>query len=140
MSEQKVTIETVESIDFSPIEQRAPTENADWEAPPHVYDGKRLPNGKSEKEPVYTHQEYPRLMYGRVNGKAMTKLVNDDDEFADAIKGGWHKTPAGIGIVTAPSFEEAQKIRRAREEIEPETSIETVEIVKRGPGRPRKAA
>ena len=45
-------------IDYSAVP--SPTvenENQEWEPPVHKYFGKKLPNGKTEREPVYVHQE-----------------------------------------------------------------------------------
>ena len=77
-----------------------------WDPPIHKFFGKRMPNGKMEKEPVYVHQEYPRLMYSQVGAnKLVARIVKSDAEVA-ALGEGWEKTPAAFGYINAPSREE----------------------------------
>lgn len=99
-------------IDYSavhPVEIPAPE---DWDPPRHVFFGKKLPNGKSEKEPVYVHQEYPRIMYARPDAdKAIiTKVVNSDAEL-QMLGDGWVKNPIALGYIGAPSQEEHLRLQ-----------------------------
>jgi hypothetical protein len=66
---------------------------ANWEPPPHVFYGKRMANGKSEKEPVYSYQEYPRMLYKPIEGKVRAKVVNDDKTKALYLNAGWGLSP-----------------------------------------------
>lgn len=98
-------------IDYSEIKQpQIISSNEEWEPPVHKYFGKKLPNGKTEKEPVYTHQEYPRLMYAMTDGKIKAREVNSEAEKL-ALGEGWEKTPAAFGYIGAPSFEETLMLK-----------------------------
>ena len=95
-------------IDYSGISQEATgSQDADsWEPPIHKFFGRRQPNGKMEKEPVYVHQEYPRLMYSlAAPGKIVARIVQSAADVAD-LGEGWEKTPAAFGYISAPSHEE----------------------------------
>lgn len=121
----------MKDIDYSEIVQPAKTTEDDgWEPPVHKYFGKKLANGKMEKEPVYVHQEYPKLLYSQKNGKIVARVVKSAGE-KTALGAGWEETPAAFGYIGAPSFEQHLQMK----ETEPE---EIVEEVKRGPGRPKK--
>lgn len=121
-------------VDYSEVQPiPATVEASDWETPVHKYFGRKLPNGKTEKEPVYSHQEYPRFMYSMKNGKVSAKIVRSDAE-RDSLGEGWEKTPAAFGYIGAPSFEEAIQMKDAQ--FKPQ---ETAEEVARKPGRPAKA-
>lgn len=107
------------SIDYSAIQSPAARQDEnEWEPPVHKFFGKRLPNGKTEKEPVYVHQEYPRMMYALKGGKIQAKVVNSDAE-KDALGEGWEKNPAAFGYIGAPSFEQIQQMREAPTEEAP---------------------
>lgn len=141
MSEQGEIL-SIESIDFSSVAQpRADGIASDWDPPPHKFFGKRLPNGKSEQEPQYVYQEYPRMLYGRDGDKIRAKVVHDDESRDALLAEGYALTPAEFGVVTCPSFEDATRMRIERERNGEDftTQTETVEVVKRKPGRPRKA-
>ena len=97
-------------IDYSQIQQTTKSTDDGWEAPPHVYFGRKLENGKREKEPVYVHQEYPRMMYSQKDGKITAKVVKSEAEL-NALGKGWEKTPAAFGYVGAPSFEQAIELQ-----------------------------
>lgn len=117
-------------IDYSEIKQpQVVSANEEWEPPVHKYFGKKLPNGKTEKEPVYTHQEYPRLMYTQVDGKIKARVVASEEEKI-ALGAGWEKTPAAFGYIGAPSFEEALAMK------DKAATAESVDAPKRG--RPAK--
>lgn len=120
-------------IDYSEISTgpaTGPTE--EWEPPVHKYFGKKLPNGKTEKEPVYVYQEYPRMMYAQRDGKIVARVVNTDQE-KSALGQGWETTPAAFGYIGAPSFEQSLAMRSA-------ALVETDAVVAEVPrrGRPPK--
>jgi hypothetical protein len=94
-------------IDYSAIPSGDTSAVAEegWEAPAHKYFGKKLPNGKMEKEPLYVHQEFPRMMYTQKNGKVSAKIVRNQEEL-DSLGDGWAKNPIAFGLITAPSFEQ----------------------------------
>lgn len=102
-------------IDYS---QLAPTQTVildeEWEPPQHRFFGKRLENGKQEKEPVYVHKEYPRLFYSLQGDKIVAKLVNSDSELEKLGKG-WEKNPSAFGYISAPSFEQIQEINAQKD-------------------------
>lgn len=130
-------------IDYSSILQPVPeTAQEDWEPPVHKYFGKKLPNGKTEKEPVYSYQEYPRIMYGMREGKIHAKVVNSDHE-KQALGPNWATNPAAFGHLTAPSFEQVLAMREKAEQAQPAQEVdelpETEEMPRRR-GRPPKAA
>lgn len=119
-------------IDYSEIKQpQIVSANEEWEPPVHKYFGKKLPNGKTEKEPVYTHQEYPRLMYMQADGKIKARVVASEEEKI-ALGTGWEKTPAAFGYIGAPSFEEALALKDKAAVI----SADAIDAPKRG--RPAK--
>ncbi len=93
-------------IDYSEISTPAgETPESDWEPPVHKYFGKKLPNGKTEKEPLYSYKEYPRMMYALRAGKIVARQVNSDQE-RDALGPNWETTFAAFGHISAPSFEQ----------------------------------
>lgn len=105
-------------IDYSEIKQpQVISASEEWEPPVHKYFGKKMANGKTEKEPIYIHQEYPRLMYAFVDGKIKARSVDSDAE-KNALGDGWEKTPAAFGYVGAPSFEEALALKDKAESVD----------------------
>lgn len=123
-------------IDYSQIPQtEVHRSEEEWEPPTHKFFGKSLPNGKKEKEPIYVHQEYPRMVYAKTGEKISARIVNSDLEFAK-LGDGWEKTPAAFGHIGAPSFEEHLAMKQAKEE-EATGSMAGNEEVKRR-GRPAK--
>jgi hypothetical protein len=125
-------------IDYSGVQSPSTTQVEDWEPPPHVFYGKRLPNGKSEKEPVYVYKEYPRMLYGRIEGRVRARVVNSDDEKKKLLDAGFGLSPADFGIETLPGPDEQLARNIANEVLTPEIETETVEIIKRKRGRPAK--
>ena len=119
-------------IDYSEIPQPpATTLPSGWKAPRHVYFGKKDPQtGQMEDEPTYVHQEYPRMLYAKREGRVVARVVNSAGE-RNALGDGWETTPAKFGILTAPSFDELLAMRDA-EQAQPE------DAPRRGPGRPPK--
>jgi hypothetical protein len=116
-------------IDYSGIATPAQqTAQEDWEPPVHKYFGKKLANGKTEKEPIYSYQEFPRMMYGLRDGKIQARVVNSDAEKA-ALGDKWATNPSAFGYFTAPSFEQVLAMREAKEETE--------EVVAEAPRRGR---
>jgi hypothetical protein len=99
-------------IDYSNIKQNDVVLDEEWEAPVHRFFGKKLPNGKTEKEPVYVHKDFPAMMYAKVDGKITAKLINSQAELS-ALGKEWSDTPATFGVVGAPSFDEAMKRKAA---------------------------
>lgn len=121
-------------IDYSGIATPASqVAQEDWEPPVHKFFGKKLPNGKTEKEPVYVYQEYPRMMYGLRDGKIHARVVNSDAE-KGALGENWAPTPAAFGHFTAPSFDQVLALREAK-------AAEPADAEKDAPrrGRPPKA-
>jgi hypothetical protein len=135
-------------IDYSEIQQPSQVGGTrdDWEAPPRKYFGKKLENGKTEKEPVYVHQEYPRLMYAERNGKITARIVKTEAERI-GLGEGWETTPAAFGYIGAPSFDEAlmlkdqaEKAAKAKAEADQVAQAEAVVAVLDAPRRGRPPA
>ena len=97
-------------IDYSAISPSVGQKiDEDWEPPRHVFFGKKIENGKTEKEPIYTHKAYPKIVYGQVDGKVVAKQVNSDTEQVQ-LGEGWEESPEAFGIITSPSFEQTQEL------------------------------
>lgn len=112
----------MEEIDYSGIPAPAanPSEES-WEPPPHKYFGPKDAKGKRIPEPVYTHQEYPRTVYSRKDGKIIAKLVRSDEELK-AIGSDWTKDLSSLGYIGAPSFEQSLAMKaKADAALEPKT-------------------
>lgn len=102
-------------IDYSQLAPVAGVSlDEDWEPPIHRFFGKKLENGKQEKEPIYVHQEYPRLFYALQGDKIVARLVHSDTEL-DKLGAGWEKNPSAFGHISAPSFEQIQAMREEKE-------------------------
>lgn len=106
-------------IDYSEIAQdHIAAIQEDWEPPVHKFFGKKDARGKMEKEPIYVHQEYPRLMYAKREDRIVAREVKSEEDLQDLIERDrevkWEKNPAAFGYVGAPSFEEALKLRDER--------------------------
>lgn len=115
-------------IDYSEIKlPEAVSSGEEWEPPVHKYFGKKLANGKTEKEPVYTYQEFPRMVYAQNGESIKARVVSSAEELA-RLGDGWELTPAKFGYIGAPSFEEHIELQNKKVD---------VETVKRG--RPAKA-
>jgi hypothetical protein len=136
-------------LDYSEIKTPVQSIQAqeDWEPPVHKFFGKKLPGGKTEKEPVYVHQEYPRAMYRLQDKRIVVKVVHSDIE-RDSLGEGWEKSFAAFGHISAPSFEqrlamEAIKAAELKEKQEDAQDVvdSFVETLKTAPkrGRPAKA-
>lgn len=96
-------------IDYSAVKSApARLNDEDWEPPVHKFFGKKLENGKVEKEPVYSYQPYPKMMYASQDGRIVAQLVKSDAERA-ALGEGWEETPAAFGHITCPSWEQLQE-------------------------------
>jgi hypothetical protein len=126
------------TVDYSEVQPSNPAglEASEWEPPTHKYFGPKLTNGKTAKEPTYSHQEYPRFMYAEVNGKIKARVVKSDAE-RDSIGSDWKNSPAEFGYIGAPSFDQIVKTKNEAESEEVE--IGGVETAARKPGRPPKA-
>lgn len=98
-------------IDYSGIAQPPINTTTRWRPPKHVYFGKKLDDGTLEDEPKYEYVEYPRMLYKKVDGKVSAKVVENDTDRDDSLADGWVKNPMECGVITAPSFEEAQAIK-----------------------------
>jgi hypothetical protein len=99
-------------IDYSNIQQVPVTQPSAWKPPRHVFfGGRNRETGEMLEEPIYEHKEYPRMLYKLEGQKIVARTINSDDEFA-ALGPGWEKTPAAFGHLTAPSFEQAQELKR----------------------------
>jgi hypothetical protein len=59
-------------------------------------------------------QEYPRFVYAEKNNRVVAKIVHSDAEL-QSLGAGWEKTPAAFGVITAPSFEQLQKMKKEEE-------------------------
>ncbi len=135
-------IEIDHSESLSDVAHINPNEE-NWEPPPHVFYGKRLANGKSEKLPPYTYQEYPRMLWKLEDNRLRTRVVGNDADKMALLNSGWGLSPADFGVETCPS-----RAWRAKETYVPvvtaeapvEAEVETIDAPKpknKG-GRPRK--
>lgn len=121
-------------IDYSEIKQEyKPTANSNWRPPRHVYFGKRDEDGNMAVEPVYIHQEFPRIMYAMKDEKIVARMANNEQDKLTLQSEGFEVSPAAFGYVSAPSFEQAIELKTKQEE----KSEEVTEVKK--PGRPKKA-
>jgi hypothetical protein len=136
MSDEKLVSQ---EIDYAAVIPTLPAEQEEWEAPKHVYFGKKLPSGKMEKEPVYVHQEFPLMLYGVSDGRVRALIVHNEAEREAKMAEGYARNPAAFGVVTCPTLQEVIAAKREKEATDPVLETATVEILKR-PGRPRKAA
>ena len=104
-------------IDYSGIEQHSGVQPTNWKSPRHVYFGPKDPNtGQMQDEPVYTHQEFPRMLYRKKpDGVIAAGIVKNAEEMATMIEQGWETTPAAFGLVTAPSFDQVQAAKEQPE-------------------------
>jgi len=79
-----------------------------------------------EDEPVYLHQEYPKMIYKIVGEKLTAAIVNNDEELSKKTADAWVASPALLGILTAPSFDQIKEMeesaRRAAEPVAPPTT------------------
>lgn len=98
-------------IDYSavPVPAHVPKDD-DWEPPQHKFFGRKLENGKTEKEPIYVHQEYPRLVYSLQGEKIVARMIYSDTEL-EKLGDGWEKNPSAFGYISAPSWEQMQAAR-----------------------------
>lgn len=120
-------------IDYSEIPQDAvPVIQEDWEPPIHKFFGKKDARGKMEKEPIYQHQEFPRLMYAKRDDRIVAREVKSEQDLIDLKQCNpdtvWEKNPAAFGYVGAPSFEEALKLRDERAAEAQENAPPTVNL------------
>jgi len=73
-----------------------------------------------EDEPVYVHQEYPKMLYKVIGEKLTAAIVNDDESLEKRTSDGWVTSPALLGILTAPSFDQIREMEEsARRAAEP---------------------
>jgi hypothetical protein len=155
-------------IDYSEVQNPGVVggEANDWEASVHKYFGKKLENGKREKEPIYTYIEFPRMMY-TLRGEKIAAKVFQCLADIEASPESWETTPAVFGYIGAPSFEQVIALREAAEvaaqektaadkkeaaeavvaalstDLSTDLAIDTelaVDAVSRGRGRPSKIA
>lgn len=136
-------------IDYSEIAAPVVTpQGDDWEPPVHKFFGKKLPNGKTEKEPVYVHQSFPAMRYGLKDGRIVARVANNERENQALMDEGFSDTPAKFGYIGAPSFEEHLALKAKADQEAKDKSAQDAEAVlervvtevasvKRGPGRPR---
>lgn len=107
-------------IDYSEIPQTPSTAKKEsWRAPRHVFFGKKDPEtGDMEVEPVYVHQELPRLIYKphATEQKLVAKLVYTQPELDKLLDEGWGKNPGEFGVITSPSFEQILEAKQKEEE------------------------
>ena len=82
----------------------------------HVYVGPKDPvTGEMMEEPVYVHQELPRMMYhpDYEGWPRVGKVFHTEEEVADALAAGWVKSPADAGVITEPSLEQIEEQKLA---------------------------
>jgi len=124
----------MKTIDYSelPKDQTTALDN-DWEPPVHKFFGRKLPNGKMEKEPVYTHVQFPSFMYAEKNDRLVAKIVHSEAEML-SLGDEWKTSPAEFGVITAPSFKQSLEIKKAEqakaEDIEARTDVTDFKIPK----------
>jgi hypothetical protein len=129
MAENEIDYSNIPSPSSTPAEET-------WEPPPHKYFGPKDPKtGKRLPEPVYVHQEFPRTMYAKQGEKIIARLVRSQEE-VEALGQDWKKTPGELGYIGAPSFEQAQAMKKPEEPQVPKES----EPERRPVGRPKKVA
>jgi len=93
-----------------------------WKPPRHVYFGPRDPmTGDLGEEPVYVHQEYPRLVYKLDGEKIKAAMINSAGELS-ALGEGWVKNPGELGYIGAPTLE--QSFKMAEEEAARQRELE----------------
>ena len=85
----------------------------------HVYAGPKDPEtGEMMEEPVYVHQDLPRMLFhpDYDGWPRAGKMFATEDEVASALADGWVKSPAEHGVITEPSREqmEAEKLAAIR--------------------------
>ncbi len=123
-------------IDYSeiaPVTDVASSQE-DWEPPRKVFFGKKDSRGKMEKEPVYIHQEFPRMIYKQEPDRVVANIVNNEQEKQARLADGYVLTLGELGIITAPSYEQIleMKAKQAAAEADEPSAPKL--------GRPRKAA
>ena len=97
-------------IDFSAIPQQTTSTPSTWKPPRHVYFGPKDPaTGQMMDEPIYTFQAYPKMVYAKREDRLVARIVNSKDEW-DALGKGWSDSISSLGVTTAPSFEEKNKV------------------------------
>lgn len=113
-------------LDFTEIETPFQANNEqDWDPPIRKYFGKKDERGRMIKEPLYVHQEYPRMVYALRDKKIVAKIVQSEEALL-ALGEGWEKSPAAFGYIGAPSFDQANQLRTERaEQTEAEESAAT---------------
>ena len=90
------------------------TAETDYEPPRHVFFGKKDPNtGKMAKEPVYVHQEFPKMLYKAEDGRIRVTQVDSDRSAKVHLKDGWSESPEEFGLITAPSQEQILDAKEA---------------------------
>lgn len=104
-------------IDYSAITPAPASKATGWKPPRHVYFGPKDPDtGELASEPVYTFQEFPKMLYKQADGKLSASIANNQAEFDAMTADGCKESPAEFGIVTAPSYEQSIAVppRRGR--------------------------
>ena len=115
MSNADIVTQGQPAIDFSDlVVPPTGTAEADYEPPKHVFYGKKdQRTGRMEKEPVYVHQAYPKMLYKLEAGRIRVTQVNDERAFKVYAKDGWAESPAEFGYIGAPSQEEILDAKEA---------------------------
>lgn len=104
-------------LDYSEIQQPITVNpQSEWEPPRHVFFGKKLPNGKTEKEPTYQFQEFPRYVYFKKDEKITVRIANNEAEKQTALAQGAALSVSEFGMITAPSFEQILEMKQKKEE------------------------
>lgn len=121
-------------IDYSAIPPApAATQPSGWKPPRHVYFGpKDKDTGTMLDEPVYVHQEYPKMLYKMEGDRLLGAIVNSASERV-ARGDAWKESPADFGVFTAPSYQQMLE----QNEMRAADLQQAVEPEKRGPGRPK---
>lgn len=114
MSNADIITQGQPALDFSDlVVPPTGTAEEDYEPPRHVFFGKKDARGKMEKEPVYHHQAFPKMLYKLEAGRIRTTLVQDERGFKVYLKDGWSEDPADFGYIGAPSQEQILDAKEA---------------------------
>jgi hypothetical protein len=107
-------------FDISGIPQPQPVQRDSWRAPRHVYFGPRDPvTGDLAPEPTLNtghgpYIPYPKHVYRKkADGNLQVRQVNSDAEWESLGRKEWKSSPAELGVITAPSWEQNQAAQAA---------------------------
>lgn len=102
----------IPQIDFGAVVQQQ-VKQARAKPVPHVYFGPKDPEtGEPLPEPVYEHQEFPKVMYTLENGQPRGIQVDSLEQLDALDPAKWFDTPAKFGLITAPTFDQSRQTQR----------------------------